>query len=47
MDDAFFAFTVVQQIMAELSDAATEKEKVGIITKAFFRRLKNNANNSS
>jgi hypothetical protein len=33
--------------MTELSGAATEKEKVAIITKALFRRLKNNASSSS
>jgi hypothetical protein len=35
----FLAFTVVQQIMTELS-AATEKEKVAVITKAMFTLLK-------
>jgi hypothetical protein len=43
----FLAFTVVQQIMLELSGAATERGKVAVITKAVFRRLKNNANSSS
>jgi hypothetical protein len=33
--------------MAELSDAATEKENVDVTTKTVFRPLKNNANNSS
>jgi hypothetical protein len=47
MDDMFFAFTMVQQVMTELSGAAMEKEKVGIITIVMFRMLKNNANNSS
>jgi hypothetical protein len=36
---------MVQQIMPKLSGAATEKEKVAVITKAVFRLLKNNANN--
>jgi hypothetical protein len=31
------AFTMVQQIMSELSGAATEKEKVAVITEAVFR----------
>jgi hypothetical protein len=43
--DVFLALTMVQQ--TELSGAATEKEKVTGITKAVFRLLKNNANNSS
>jgi hypothetical protein len=47
MDDVFLAFTTMQQIMTELSGAVTEKEKVAVITKAMFRLLKNNANNSS
>jgi hypothetical protein len=47
MDDMFLAFTMVQQIMTELSGAVTEKEKVAITTKAVFRLLKNNVNNSS
>jgi hypothetical protein len=42
----FLAFVLVQQVMAEFSGAATEKEKVVVITKAVFRLLKNNANNS-
>jgi hypothetical protein len=46
-DDMFLVFTMVQQIMAELSGAATEKGKVAVITKAVFRPLTNNANNSS
>jgi hypothetical protein len=47
MYDMFFAFTMVQQVMTELSRAATEKEKVAIITKVMFRLLKNNVNNNS
>jgi hypothetical protein len=47
MDDISPAFTMVQQIMTELSGAATEQEKVAVITKAVLRMLKNNANNSS
>jgi hypothetical protein len=46
-DAAFIAFTVVQQIMTELFGAAIEKEKFAVITKAVFRLLKSNANNSS
>jgi hypothetical protein len=46
-DDMLPAFTMVQQIMRELSGAATDKEKVAVITKAMLRLLKNNANNSS
>jgi hypothetical protein len=45
-NDAFLAITMVQQ-MTDLSDAATDKEKVPIITKAVFTLLKNNANNRS
>jgi hypothetical protein len=41
MDNVFLAFTVVQQIVTVLSCAATEKEKVAVITKAVFRLLKN------
>jgi hypothetical protein len=40
----FLTFTMAQQIMTQLSGAATEKEKVVIKTKAVFRLLKNNAN---
>jgi hypothetical protein len=46
MDDMFFAFTVVQHVMTELSRAATEKEKVTIITKVMFRLLMNKVNNN-
>jgi hypothetical protein len=46
-DDMFLVFAVVQQIMTELSGAATGKEEVAVITKVVFRRLKNNASNSS
>jgi hypothetical protein len=42
--DVFLAFTMVQQIMAELSVAATEK--VAVITKSVFILLNNNANSS-
>jgi hypothetical protein len=45
-DNVLLAFTVVQQVMTELSGATTVKAKVGIITKALFSLLKNNANNS-
>jgi hypothetical protein len=34
MDDMFVAFTMVQQIMTGLSSAASEEEKVSIITKS-------------
>jgi hypothetical protein len=47
MDSMYLAFTVVQQIMAELSGAAAEEEKVTVITKAVFLLLKNNASSSS
>jgi hypothetical protein len=47
MDDVFLAFTMAWHIMTELSGAATEKEKVAVITKTVFRLLKNNDNNSS
>jgi hypothetical protein len=47
MDYVFLAFTMVQQIMIELSCAVTGKGKVAVITKAVFRLLKNSANNSS
>jgi hypothetical protein len=42
MDDMYVAFTRVQQIMTELSGAASEEEKVSIITKAVFNLLKHN-----
>jgi hypothetical protein len=45
-DEVFLAFTLVQQIISELSSAATEKRKV-VINKALFRVLKNSANNTS
>jgi hypothetical protein len=38
---------MVQQIMSELSGAATEKQKVAVITKAACSLLKNSATNSS
>jgi hypothetical protein len=40
-DDVSLAFPAVQQIMTGLSDAATEKVKLAVITKAVFRVLKN------
>jgi hypothetical protein len=46
-DDVFLAFTIVQQIMTELSGVAREKEKAAVIFKAVFILLKNIANNSS
>jgi hypothetical protein len=45
--DVFLGFTMVQQIMTELSGAATEKEMVAVIIETVFRLLKNNAINSS
>jgi hypothetical protein len=45
--DMFLALSVVQQIMTEPSGAATENEKVAIITEAAFSLLGNNAGNSS
>jgi hypothetical protein len=44
--DVFLAFTMVQQIMTELSGVAIQKENVAVITKAVFELSKNNANNS-
>jgi hypothetical protein len=44
-DNVFLAFTTVQQIMSELSEATTEREKVAVITKAEFRFFTDNANN--
>jgi hypothetical protein len=38
MDDMFVAFTMVQQIMTGLSSAASEEEKVSIITKSVLKR---------
>jgi hypothetical protein len=38
MDDKFVAFTMVQQIMIGLSSAASEEEKVSIITKSVLKR---------
>jgi hypothetical protein len=46
-DEVFLAFTMVQQIMTELSGAVTGKENVAVTTKSVFRLLKNNANNDS
>jgi hypothetical protein len=40
MEDMFVAFTMVQQIMTGLSSAASEEEKVSVITKAVFSLLK-------
>jgi hypothetical protein len=42
----FLVFTMLQ-LMTELSGAATEEEKVDVITKAVFTLLKKNATNSS
>jgi hypothetical protein len=47
VDNVFLAFAMVQQIITELSCAATEEEKVAVITKAVFRLLKKSTNNSS
>jgi hypothetical protein len=38
---------MVQQIMTGLSSAASEEEKVAVITKAVFSLLKHNGGNSS
>jgi hypothetical protein len=35
----FVAFTTVQQILTEVSGAATEKEKASVITEAQWRQL--------
>jgi hypothetical protein len=40
--DMYIAFTMVQQIMTGLSGAASEEEKVSVITKAVFSLLKYN-----
>jgi hypothetical protein len=42
MDDTFVAFTMAQQIMTGLSSAASEVEKVSVITKSVFSLLKRN-----
>jgi hypothetical protein len=47
MDDMFVAFTMVQQIMTGLSGAASEEEKVAVITKAVLSLLNRNGGNSS
>jgi hypothetical protein len=47
MDDMFVAFTMVRQIMTGLSSAASEEEKVSIITKSVFSLLKRNGDYSS
>jgi hypothetical protein len=47
MDDMFVAFTMVQQIMTGLSRAASEEEKVSIITKSVISLLKRNGSYSS
>jgi hypothetical protein len=47
MDDMFIAFTMVQQILAGLSSAASEEEKFSIITKSVFSLLKDNGGYSS
>jgi hypothetical protein len=45
-DDMFLAFGMLQQIMTELSGAATETDRVAVVTKAVFRLLKNTDNSS-
>jgi hypothetical protein len=47
MDNMFVAFTLVQQMMTDLSVAASEEGKVLVITKAVFSLLKHNGGNSS
>jgi hypothetical protein len=42
MDDMYFLFTMVQQILTGLSGAASEEETVLVITKAAFSLLKHN-----
>jgi hypothetical protein len=42
MEDMFVTFTVVQQIMTELSSAVSEEERISIITKSVFSLLKCN-----
>jgi hypothetical protein len=45
--DVFLAFDMVQQIMTEFIGAVTEREMIAVLTKAVFKLLKNNTNNSS
>jgi hypothetical protein len=47
MGGMFVAFTMVQQIMTGLSSAASEEEKVSIITKSVVSLLKHNGGYSS
>jgi hypothetical protein len=47
MDDMFVAFTMVQKIMTGPTGAASEEEKVAVITKAVSSLLKRNGGNSS
>jgi hypothetical protein len=47
MENMFVVFTMVQQIMTEFSYAASEEEKVSVITKVTFSLLKRNGSNSS
>jgi hypothetical protein len=47
MDDTLVAFNIAQQIMTGLSGAASEGEKVSVITKAVFSLLKRNGGKSS
>jgi hypothetical protein len=47
MDDMFVAFTMVQQIMTGLSSAASEEERVSIMTKSVFSLLRRNGGYSS
>jgi hypothetical protein len=47
MNDMFVAFTMEQQILTGFSSAASEEEKVSIITKSVFNLLKCNGGYSS
>jgi hypothetical protein len=47
MDNMFFAFTIVQQVITGLSSAASEEEKFSIISKPVFSLLRRNGGYSS
>jgi hypothetical protein len=46
MDDTLAAVSMMQQLMTDLSGAATEQGKVIVITEVVLRLLKNNDNSS-
>jgi hypothetical protein len=47
MEDMSVAFTMVHQIMTGLSGAASEEEKIAVISKTVFSFLKPNDSSSS